>query len=712
MKKLLFTIFILFINLSNIYSQTISSFTNQWYNTYSNGVTANGIGVFARGITDNGNLIVSGSSWPTWPSGTTNQLVTKISSNGSALFQTLRSPGTDHDGFGAVTILDNGNYAFFGQQNAQGTQYFDAFYCVFNQNLVEQSSNFFSVPGSSSGSDMKKLPNGNLVFTGNHGNGNNFIALTNQNFNQIQYLNFNVSNNGWNHGSLALDTTNNYIYAIGGEENTNIVQIKRYDFNLNLLNTFTINETNPFKVYDVIVVNGNLWLCGYKVISNNRYASLIKLDINGNIADTNTLNTTSEYTAIVNYSNEIILAKSNLNGTTSSSNQLITYLGNNNFGTMVSLNSGSPFVPFDLVIDQNFIFCIGVQGQNHYVGIPAVQKLKIENIPYSENCNSVSGSLVNGLVGYWPFCGNAYDQSGNSNNGVVNGASLTTDRFGNTNSAYNFNGTSNKINFGTSQSLINLSQFTYSVWINRSVNCGNDAIVISNYGGNWAGNLLFGKVINNGDAQIRLHKQNLSINSSSSISDNQWINLVAVKDNNTLKLYKNGLLIQTTDISNFGSVNNMSFPFVIGGAGWSDSNYFMGKIDDVGVWNRALTPQEISQLYNQNQCINNLTVTDTLIINVGQLSFENPIIYANNITIFPNPASTQININFNNISDLNGGTIKIINSLGQEVATTTITATGTNSTMSLNAWGGNGLYFVQILNPQGQIVDIKKIILQ
>jgi uncharacterized protein YvpB len=101
-----------------------------------------------------------------------------------------------------------------------------------------------------------------------------------------------------------------------------------------------------------------------------------------------------------------------------------------------------------------------------------------------------------------------------------------------------------------------------------------------------------------------------------------------------------------------------------------------------------------------------------LIINVGQLSFENPILYANNITIFPNPASTQININFNNITDLTGGTIKIINSLGQQVATTPITATGTNSTMSLNSWGGAGLYFVQILNTQGQIVDIKKIILQ
>ena len=42
---------------------------------------------------------------------------------------------------------------------------------------------------------------------------------------------------------------------------------------------------------------------------------------------------------------------------------------------------------------------------------------------------------TNGLVGYWPFNGNANDESGNGNNGTVNGATLTTDRFGNSNSA-------------------------------------------------------------------------------------------------------------------------------------------------------------------------------------------------------------------------------------------------------------------------------------
>jgi hypothetical protein len=139
---------------------------------------------------------------------------------------------------------------------------------------------------------------------------------------------------------------------------------------------------------------------------------------------------------------------------------------------------------------------------------------------------------------------------------------------------------------------------------------------------------------------------------------------------------------------------------------------FNGKLDDIGIWNRALSQQEITQLYNQNQCMNNITVTDTLIINVGKLSYSNPVSYANNITIYPNPANTQVNISFNNITDLTGGHINIINSLGQQVATSQITVSGTNTTMALDTWGGTGLYFVQIINPQGQIIDIKKIMLQ
>ena len=52
---------------------------------------------------------------------------------------------------------------------------------------------------------------------------------------------------------------------------------------------------------------------------------------------------------------------------------------------------------------------------------------------------------ANGLVGWWPFNGNANDESGNNNNGTVNGATLTSDRFGNQGSAFGFDGVNDNI---------------------------------------------------------------------------------------------------------------------------------------------------------------------------------------------------------------------------------------------------------------------------
>jgi hypothetical protein len=81
---------------------------------------------------------------------------------------------------------------------------------------------------------------------------------------------------------------------------------------------------------------------------------------------------------------------------------------------------------------------------------------------------------TNGLVGYWPFNGNANDLSVNANNGTVNGATLTTDRNGNANSAYSFNGSSG-ISIPHSTSLNIASSSTFSFWLkyNSLSNCFN-----------------------------------------------------------------------------------------------------------------------------------------------------------------------------------------------------------------------------------------------
>jgi Concanavalin A-like lectin/glucanases superfamily/Secretion system C-terminal sorting domain len=336
-------------------------------------------------------------------------------------------------------------------------------------------------------------------------------------------------------------------------------------------------------------------------------------------------------------------------------------------------------------------------------------------VTYSDTCNAVSGSLTQGLVGYWPFCGNANDDSGNGNNGTVNGATLTTDRFGNTNSAYNFDGQNDYISCNP---LTGIQQVTVSVWFKKS---GLGGHLVSQNDWTTAENVSFGsayeKISNN--FTVGVNSGNCNFQGSQSFAnifynlDSNWHHRVTTINNlGLIRDFLDGQLINSSTISNFQWCNSTSAILKFGAWWNSDMQSWDGKIDDIGIWNRILTAQEITQLYNQNQCITNITVTDTLIINVGQLSYTNPVAYANNITIYPNPASTQININFNNITNLVGGSVKVINSLGQQVATTPITTTGTNSTMLLSTWGGSGLYFVQILNPQGQIVDIKKILLQ
>lgn len=329
---------------------------------------------------------------------------------------------------------------------------------------------------------------------------------------------------------------------------------------------------------------------------------------------------------------------------------------------------------------------------------------------------------TNGLVGYWPFNGNANDVSPNANNGTNNGATLTADRFGNSNSAYSFDGSTSKIKVPHNNSL-NAFPITISTWFKSQSNMGG---MVSKYEGcsnnGWSihssNNKISGYYYNfSGGSYVNFDPNTSTID----INDNSWHQVVETYDASGGKIFIDGLLISADTFSGAGTpsvcstIADLYFGYRVPGNPASCVNYnffFQGIIDDIGIWNRALTQQEITNLYNANQCFNLITVTDTLIINVGQLSYNNPVTYANNITIAPNPASTQININFNNITNLNGGTLKIINSLGQEVATTPITTSGTNSTMQLATWGGTGMYFVQIINPQGQIVDIKKIILQ
>ncbi|MFN6039388.1 MAG: T9SS type A sorting domain-containing protein, partial [Bacteroidota bacterium] len=105
---------------------------------------------------------------------------------------------------------------------------------------------------------------------------------------------------------------------------------------------------------------------------------------------------------------------------------------------------------------------------------------------------------------------------------------------------------------------------------------------------------------------------------------------------------------------------------------------------------------------------NFITVTDTLLINALITSVTPSI--NNLIKVYPNPAISHLYIDNGNYQAMSGYSIRIDNSLGQQVFQSAINQQ--QFYVDLSTWSGNGLYFMHLINPQGQSIDIRKIVLQ
>lgn len=314
---------------------------------------------------------------------------------------------------------------------------------------------------------------------------------------------------------------------------------------------------------------------------------------------------------------------------------------------------------------------------------------------------------TNGLVGYYPFTGNANDMSGNSANGTVYGATLTTDRFGNANSAYSFNGSSNYIEAVSTNLPLGNSTRTISAWIKTNGTWYGRSIV--NYG-TVSDNLnFFMSCSGTNIGKIQAGEGAAYLIGTSTINTNIWKHVVVSYDATNWNIYVNGILENSTASS---AINTIDSIFRIGRSvitNPSDGYYWLGSLDDIRIYNRLLTSNEMNALYNEGICSQSITVTDTLVINTNLTSLA-PITYASTIKIFPNPSKDHITIDYGNYATLSGSTLKITNSIGTNVFTTPINQQ--TSFIDINTWTGNGIYFVYIINAQNQTVDIKKIVIQ
>ena len=213
---------------------------------------------------------------------------------------------------------------------------------------------------------------------------------------------------------------------------------------------------------------------------------------------------------------------------------------------------------------------------------------------------------TNGLVAYYPFNGNANDESGNGNDGTVYGATLAADRHGNSNSSYIFDGNEDYIIVGNNP-ILNPAEITVTAWVRSEGYSGDHQVVVSRYfkpNGyvDKLGGYCFELWPNPLDVQwvtwIPGHGyDNVTyFRTDYSLQANTWYFLTANISESSKKVYVNGTLVGETEGT---FLEQVDFDFWIGGHPYApERNSFKGNIDEVRIYNRVLSESEIQQLYN------------------------------------------------------------------------------------------------------------------
>jgi len=226
------------------------------------------------------------------------------------------------------------------------------------------------------------------------------------------------------------------------------------------------------------------------------------------------------------------------------------------------------------------------------------------------------------LAAYYPCNGNANDSSGNGYNGVVAGATLTTDRFGLSNSAYRFNGTSSVIRFGDildSDFSAPVAKFSISGWANtrsyKTLHQDGGYMMGKNAGGSgpyqWGIGHYQGLVV----ASVFSDTNGLTnyMGISSPMGTNEWFHFVYVFDGSQpemqrLKLYLNGRSSGDSVLWHVGTIGtttvNTHQQFTFGASHarnnpLSLANFYDGDLDDIRIYNYALDSGTVQSLYHE-----------------------------------------------------------------------------------------------------------------
>ena len=234
-------------------------------------------------------------------------------------------------------------------------------------------------------------------------------------------------------------------------------------------------------------------------------------------------------------------------------------------------------------------------------------------------------SLEDSLQCFYPFNNNANDESGNGHDAFVNGAMPTTDRFHQEDAAYFFDGVDDYIN---SFSTFDYPERSLSLWVkpyNISSVYPLNQIVISqdDY------HLKYGMLrVDFDSGMLNLWAGGINNNYTTQADEflNKWTFVVLIRDFDSVSYYINATFGRTDVSNDSGSVYNPYSRLIIGAGRSLENQFFHGEIDDVRIYNRVLSEEEIEELFHLGTSVN---------------QFESNI-----FNIYPNPATNDLFINY------------------------------------------------------------------
>jgi len=245
--------------------------------------------------------------------------------------------------------------------------------------------------------------------------------------------------------------------------------------------------------------------------------------------------------------------------------------------------------------------------QKNYSNAP--KPLEFNGSMDSFSAAAVPATISQGLVAYWPLANSIYDFSGNRHNGTPHAVTATTDRFGNANGAYSFNGTSSYITIPDTLALrLSSTDFTLNAWVYlTSYNSSLGSDILSkrfsgaNNGWNWA--IAGAKSTPEGIVSYSPGGGNNSAVGITPVSLNNWhmVTSIYVAAGKKLKIYVDGVL--DTIATNISSANSLITAELCIGRdnpaleGDDNGYFFHGSLSDIRIYSRAINNTELHRLY-------------------------------------------------------------------------------------------------------------------